>query len=182
MEQRGRRRRTKWSPAGRRRPWPAAAGGGARWPRLREGKREREEAHPGQELTPERMPWTVMAGEAGVDGDGARTAAGRAGETGSIRPTGGVPACTSRRGGVGEVGGAGGGVGLLWGGRSRRRARQQWRRAGAHFRARVRVPGEGARERGESVAAAPLIGPEEGGPQRGGAGGNDTATAGAWRQ
>ena len=46
----------------------AELGGGARWPQLREGKREREEARPGQELTPERMPWTVMAGEAGVDG------------------------------------------------------------------------------------------------------------------
>ena len=46
----------------------AELGGGARWPQLREGKREREEARPGQELTPERMPWTVMAGEAGVEG------------------------------------------------------------------------------------------------------------------
>ena len=36
--------------------------------RNREGKREREEAHPGAVLTPERMPWTVTAGEAGGDG------------------------------------------------------------------------------------------------------------------
>ena len=34
----------------------------------REGKREREEAHPGAVLTPERMPWKVMAGEDGGDG------------------------------------------------------------------------------------------------------------------
>ena len=43
----------------------ATAGGGARRPRLREGEREREEAHPGQELTPEAMARTARHGEAG---------------------------------------------------------------------------------------------------------------------
>ena len=47
--------------------WPAsrvaAAGGAARRPWLREGEREREGAHPGQELTPETMTRTERHGE-----------------------------------------------------------------------------------------------------------------------
>ena len=88
----------------------------------REGEREREEARPGQELTPERMPWTVMAGEAGIDGErdvGRRPVAAGNGSAAAIEA---LPGRFLRHGERGGHGASGGGVGGSSGGRNRLRA------------------------------------------------------------
>ena len=69
----------------------AAAGGGARRPRLREGEREREETHPGQELTPEAMARTARHGEGRRRCCGARPSSVGRGEDGFGGGDGGAP-------------------------------------------------------------------------------------------
>ena len=67
--------------AARRRPWPAAAGGGARWSSGTEGE-GRGRRGPGSVRSSPRsvMAWTARPGRAGRRRDGARTAAAGGGE------------------------------------------------------------------------------------------------------
>ena len=141
--------------------------GGRRTERMKTGKRRRSRASRndsvGVEVAGVTADLPVRSSRlraAGVDGDGARTAAGRAGEAGLIPAISGVPAPTGGGGGRGDRGGAGGGVGASSGGRSHRRARRQQRAAAADragARVRVRSGKRGGTRRRESRGGLGLL-------------------------
>ena len=154
----------------------AAARFGARWPRLREGERKREEVEGMHKLTPEAMARTARHGEAGRWRNGDRRRRPEVEKTRPATATAGLPARFTWRGGRGAQGGAHGGVGVGSGGRSRRRLERPG--VGVHGGNRLgflrgRSKGE-RREQGQHVGAL-LI--EAGGPGCEGAG-VDMATAG----
>ena len=84
--------RTKWSPAARRRPWRRRSVSVGDVAVARERAGEGGEVHAAQQLTRNVGRPAARVGEAGVDGEGARTAAGRAGETARFRRAEGLPA------------------------------------------------------------------------------------------
>ena len=95
----------------------AVAGGGARWGRWAEREGEGGKAGEQQELTSITWPWPATHGEAGLRGDGARSAAAERGRTAAMVVVEGAPARFSRRGGAALQGGDDGAVVRSSGGR-----------------------------------------------------------------